>query len=107
MNRVILNRKKGFQVSDHFLPCTKGIWMWGKPIVGKTENGENVNMIVIDTEGLSATDVDSTHDSIVFCLSILLSSVFIYNHMGAIDEESIENLSYISNLCQNIQIKQN
>ncbi len=73
--------------------------MWGKPIVGKNENGVNVNMIVIDTEGLSATDVDSTHDSIIFCLGILLSSIFIYNHMGAIDEESIENLSYISNLC--------
>lgn len=99
MNRVILNRKKGFAVSDHFLPCTKGIWMWGKPIVAKTEKGETVNVIVIDSEGLSATDVDSTHDSIVFCLTILLSSVFIYNHMGVIDEESIENLSYISNLC--------
>lgn len=32
LNRIILNRKTGFHVGNTINPCTKGIWMWGKPI---------------------------------------------------------------------------
>ena len=38
------------------------------------------------------------------CLAMLLSSMFIYNHLSAIDEESLEQLAYIGNLCRNIEI---
>lgn len=107
LNRVLLNRKKGFLVGNQILPCTKGIWMWGRPLPGVSASGEPVNIIVIDSEGLSAIDTELSHDSKVYCLSILLSSVFIYNHIGAIDEDSIQNLSYISTLCSKIQLKTN
>jgi len=50
------------------------------------ENGETINIIVMDTEGIGALDEDSTHDSKIFALSVLLSSMFIYNSLGAIDE---------------------
>lgn len=37
LNRVLLNiQKDGFGVGPTINPCTKGIWMWGKPIVGFT-----------------------------------------------------------------------
>ena len=83
-------------------PCTKGIWIWGKPIKGTTKDGKIVNIIVLDSEGLSAIDVDSNHDSWVFSLIMLLSSVFLYNSVGAIDETALENLSLIINLTKNI-----
>jgi hypothetical protein len=37
---------------------------------------------VIDTEGIGALDEDSNHDTKVFSLAILLSSLFIYNRCG-------------------------
>ena len=70
-------------------------------------NGENCNILIIDSEGIGALDEDSTHDSRIFSLTILLSSCFIYNSVGSIDENAIQNLSLIVNLTKNIQLKTN
>ena len=51
---------------------------------------------MIDSEGLNAVDVEANHDSRVFSLLLLLSSMFIFNQYGAIDEDSIEMISYIA-----------
>ena len=77
------------EVSSEVKTCTKGIWICNKPIIGTTENGETINIIIMDTEGIGALDEDSTHDSKIFALSVLLSSTFIFNSMGSIDENSI------------------
>lgn len=61
---------------------------------------------MLDSEGLSAIDVDNNHLSWVFSLVMLLSSTFIYNHLGPIDEDSIENISYISKLTNNLHLQQ-
>ena len=42
-------------------------------------------MLVIDTEGLGALDEESNHDVKIFCLAVLLSTIFIYNSVGSID----------------------
>ena len=52
-------------------------------------NGDPVNVFVIDTEGLGAFDETQNHDVRIFTLAILLSSSFIYNSMGSIDETSL------------------
>jgi hypothetical protein len=62
-------------------------------------------ILIIDSEGIGALDEDSTHDSRIFALTILLSSCFIYNSIGSIDENAIQNLSLIVNLTKNIHIK--
>jgi hypothetical protein len=66
-----------------------------------------MNILVIDSEGIGSLDQDSTHDSRIFSLSLLLSSFFIYNSVGSIDENAIEGLSLIVNLTKNIQINAN
>lgn len=52
-------------------------------------------MIVMDTEGIGATDQVDNYDTKVFMLAMLLSSYFIYNSVGAIDEKAISNLSLV------------
>ena len=59
----------------------------------------------MDSEGIGALDEDSTHDSRIFSLAVLLSSCFLYNSTGSIDENAIQNLSLIVNLTKNIHIK--
>lgn len=105
LNRVILNKNSGFGVGPTINPCTKGIWMWGRPLKGQTADGEIVNVIVLDSEGLAAVDQDNSHDSRIFSLVMLLSSIFIYNSVGSIDEQALENLSLVVNLTKNIHIK--
>lgn len=60
---------------------------------------------MLDTEGLGSTDVDASHDSRIFSLAILLSSLFIYNSVGSIDENALNDLSLVVNVTKNIHVK--
>jgi len=64
-----------------------------------------VNVLLIDSEGYGALDEDSNHDTRVFALGVLLSSCFIYNSVGSIDENAIQNLSLVVNLTKTIHVK--
>jgi hypothetical protein len=81
------------------------MWVWGKPIQGFTPEGDPINVLVVDTEGLGALDEDSNHDVRIFSLAILLSSYFIYNSVGNIDENALSNLSLVINLTKHIHLK--
>jgi Guanylate-binding protein, N-terminal domain/Guanylate-binding protein, C-terminal domain len=105
LNRVLLNRKKGFGVGPTVNPCTKGIWIWGAPIKAKTITNQDCTAIILDTEGIGALDQDSDHDSRIFSLAVLICSCFIYNSVGSIDEEALSNLSLVVNLTKHIHIK--
>lgn len=39
LNRILLNRNNGFGVGPTINPCTKGLWCWGVPLKGTTDNG--------------------------------------------------------------------
>ena len=106
LNQMLLNRSKGFSVGPTVNPCTKGLWMWGKPIMGLDSQGSSkIPILLIDTEGFGAFDEDQNHDIKIFTLAVLLSSFFIYNSMGSIDENAIQSLSFVINLSKNIQLK--
>lgn len=104
---MLLNRAGGFGVGPTINPCTKGMWIWGRPIQGLSPEGESIKVLIVDTEGLGALDEDSNHDVKIFSLAILLSSYFIYNSVGSIDESAISNLSLVVNLTKNIHLKSN
>jgi hypothetical protein len=89
LNRMLLDRASGFGVGPTINPCTKGIWVWGRSISGTTIDGEPCNVLIMDTEGLGALDEDSNHDCRIFSLAVLLSSAFIYNSVGSIDENAL------------------
>ena len=106
LNRVILNNKSksGFSVGPTFKPCTKGIWIWSEPIMIKN-NKDEFPCFLIDTEGLGAYDEEVNHDSKIFLIAILISSLFIFNSFGTIDENAISSLSFVLNLSKNLKIK--
>jgi hypothetical protein len=108
LNRILLNiRKDGFGVGPTINPCTKGLWIWNQPIYTQTSDGQDVAAIIIDSEGLGAFDEDANHDTRIFMLALLLSSYFIYNSVGSIDENAISNLSLVVNLTKQLQVKTN
>jgi hypothetical protein len=101
LNRL-LGRQAGFAVGPTVNACTKGIYVWGDP---PKRNG--VNIILLDTEGLGSTQQDQAYDTKIFSLALLLSSYFIYNSMGTIDERALEGLHLVTNLTKHISTKSN
>ena len=73
--------------------------MW----VGAAPNGART--IFLDTEGLGAVKASQHTDLRTFGLSVLLSSLFIFNTTGAIDEAAIKQLSFISKISKAIHIR--
>ena len=102
---MLLNRQKGFSVGPTVNPCTKGLWIWSKPIYGDSGKGKRLPLLLIDTEGFGALDTDSNHDIRIFTLAILLSSYFLYNSVGGIDESALQNLNFVINLSKFIRLK--
>ena len=83
LNRVILNRQQnsGFDVGPTFKPCTKGIWIWSEPlIISNNHSPKPFPCFLIDTEGLGAYDEEVNHDSKIFLIAVLISSLFIFNY---------------------------
>ena len=90
----------GFLVGNSVNACTKGIWLWSEP----TRVG-NFSVFFLDTEGLGSTSRNSTQDSRIFALALLLSSSFIYNSRGVIDGSALDDLSLVANLTELIHVK--
>jgi hypothetical protein len=97
----ILNQSKGFDIGSTTQACTKGIWIWSKPVQVSSDH----MMLLLDTEGLASTERSTNMDIKIFSLSILLSSLFLYNQMGPITENSLEELSLVGNLTSYIHIQ--
>lgn len=105
MNRILLEQSDGFTVGPTVNPCTKGLWLWNKVMTGQDKDGKSVHYLIVDSEGIGALDTNSQHDSIIFSLALLLSSNFIYNSVGSIDEGALNNLSLVVNLTKHIHVR--
>jgi len=61
--------------------------------------------IFVDTEGLGSTQRTASCDMQILSLCVLLSSYFIYNSLGSIDEQAIDDLHLVLHLAKHIQVK--
>jgi len=60
---------------------------------------------LIDAIGLGHYDEEINHDSKIFLIALLISSLFVYYSFGTIDENQINDLSFVLNLSKTIKIK--
>ena len=94
------NSGNGFKVSPSLNSCTRGIWLWNTP---KQKPNSSSKIIFIDSEGTNSIDISTkTYDSKIFALIVLISSLFIYNTNGNIDEKSISDLALAAHLSNSI-----
>ncbi|MBN3296890.1 GBP1 protein, partial [Amia calva] len=100
MNRLA-GRKKGFELGATVQSLTKGIWMWCLRHPTKPNN----TLVLLDTEGFGdAEKGDEDNDHSIFTLAILLSSMFVYNSKGTITQHSLQDLLFVTELAQRIQM---
>ena len=69
------------------------------------KTGQKFKILIVDSEGIGAFNEDENHDTRIFLLALLLSSYFIYNSMGTIDENALQTLSLIINLSKQLEVK--
>ncbi|GKV36776.1 hypothetical protein SLEP1_g44870 [Rubroshorea leprosula] len=101
----LLGRSSGFQVASTHRPCTKGLWLWSAPIKRTALDGTEYNLLLLDSEGIDAYDQTGTYSTQIFSLAVLLSSMFIYNQMGGIDEAALDRLSLVTQMTKHIRVK--
>jgi hypothetical protein len=100
MNRLCgAPRGTGFHVGETVQACTKGIWLHRKVL-----QGEHCAYVAIDTEGIDALDAENGHDVRIFTLGLLLSSLFLYNSVGAIDESSLQTLALMAKVSECVRV---
>ena len=75
----------GFEISSSGNKdcCTKGIWVWGKPIIK-----DNYYIIILDAQGLRTdTEENLEYSQKIFALCTLISSIVIYNYKNDENKE--------------------
>ncbi|XP_003418519.1 guanylate-binding protein 6 [Loxodonta africana] len=98
----LAGQKNGFPLGSTVQSETKGIWMWCTPHPSKPGH----TLVLLDTEGLGDVEKgDTKNDSWIFALAVLLSSTFVYNSMGTINHQALEQLHYVTELTELIRAK--
>ncbi|XP_047163542.1 guanylate-binding protein 1 isoform X1 [Vigna umbellata] len=101
----LLGRTSGFHVASTHRPCTKGLWLWSTPLKRTSLDGTEYNLLLLDSEGIDAYDQTGTYSTQIFSLAVLLSSMFIYNQMGGIDEAALDRLSLVTQMTKHIRVR--
>ena len=97
LSRLISSKgeKCHFDLGHEMDPKTMGIWMWDQPFKMKLSDcEEEVTIILLDTEGIDAANATDQGDSQIFTLSVLLSSLMIYNSMNVPKREDLNQMQY-------------
>ena len=97
---------KGFHVSSQITSNsnTRGIYLWNTPI---TKPNSKEKIIFLDSEGIHSENVfNQEMDSKLLALILLISSVFIYNSIGDITSNSLNELELIVHLADSIGINE-
>ncbi len=75
---------------------TTGIWMWSEPFIRRVANGEDVAVLLMDTQGMFDNETSMNLTACIFGLSTLLSSYQIYNVQNRIQEDNLQHLALFS-----------
>mmetsp|Transcript_12949 Transcript_12949/g.21223 ORF Transcript_12949/g.21223 Transcript_12949/m.21223 type:complete len:635 (+) Transcript_12949:74-1978(+) len=75
---------------------TTGMWMWSEPYFLPKEDGKEVAILLVDTQGMFDHETTVGLTAAIFGLSTLLSSYQIYNVDKRIQEDNLQQLALFS-----------
>uniref|UniRef100_A0A8C3HM88 GB1/RHD3-type G domain-containing protein n=1 Tax=Chrysemys picta bellii TaxID=8478 RepID=A0A8C3HM88_CHRPI len=101
MNKLA-SKRTGFSLGSTIQSHTKGIWMWCLPHPRRAGH----TLVLLDTEGLGDVEKgDAKNDTWIFALAVLLSSTLVYNSLGTINQQAMDQLHYVTELTERIKVK--
>ena len=71
---------------------TTGILLWSEPFLCKTSSGEEIVVLLMDTQGAFDSESTVRDCATVFALSTMISSVQVYNITQNIQEDDLQHL---------------
>ncbi|XP_077493441.1 atlastin-2-like isoform X4 [Amblyomma americanum] len=86
----------GFQWSPGSKRHTTGIQLWSQPFLVTTPQGDEVAVLLMDTQGSFDCTSSVKECTTIFALSIMTSSVQVYNIFRDIQEDSLQHLEFFS-----------
>ena len=92
-NNLVNNTSSGFKAGTK----TEGIWMWGNPVT--LSNG--AKLLILDCQGLNKNDAENISHKL-FMLCVLLSTTVIYTTQGELNDSSINDFVYYTDLANKI-----
>ncbi|GBG71009.1 hypothetical protein CBR_g8307 [Chara braunii] len=100
LNQLLsLSCDEGFGVGHKRDTQTKGIWVWGQPIIVDIAS-QKTAVLFLDTEGFESVGKANAYDDRIFALAAILSSVLIYNLPETVREADIQKLSFAVELAE-------
>ncbi|KAK2566431.1 Guanylate-binding protein 6 [Acropora cervicornis] len=102
----IFDQPNVFGLGNSFDPETMGMWMWVVPEKYRDNTGQEFTVVLLDSEGIDAVGSQVVNDHAIFILSVLLSSVLIYNSVGVPTRTDLETLEYPFHLSPVTEISQ-
>ena len=75
---------------------TTGILMWSKVFLIKTPGGKEVAVALVDTQGSFDKNSTVRDCAPIFALSLMTSSVLVYNLFNNIQEDDLQHLHYFT-----------
>ena len=75
---------------------TVGIHIWSRPARVRLASGEQVAVVLMDTQGTFDNQTESSENATLFALSGLVSSVLVYNVSGTVGTSDLQHLQLFS-----------
>lgn len=75
---------------------TTGMLLWSKPFIIERPDGEEVAVLLMDTQGAFDSQSTVKDCATVFALSTLLSSVQVYNISMQLQENDLQHLQVVT-----------
>ena len=101
-----ISTRHRFTVDSGVHPCTGGLWVWVSSRPTELPDGTKVRLLYVDSEGVGAVKAAEQHDMTLLALTLLISSTFVFNSIGALDEHAISKLAFVTQLSSHVHIQQ-
>lgn len=90
------HKLSGFKSRGGQKPETTGIWMWSDIFTYDFDNGDQIAIVLLDTQGIFDRSCSVKECTTIFALSMLMSSVQCFNLMQNIQEDDLQHLDLFS-----------
>ena len=99
LNRGVIGAppRQGFATGSSVNACTKGIWL-NPSLLYSCPSSNAGPFIVLDTEGTASLEASAEQDARLIGIAMAISSLFVYNSQGSVDEAAISDLATLTSV---------
>eukprot|EP00741_Cyanophora_paradoxa_P005980 tig00000955_g5798.t1 len=102
---LLAGNEGAFKVGGSVDAVTRGIWVYSGGVRTNPANGKRQAVLFMDTEGLRNSASTPETDARLFSLTMMLASYLMVNTVGSLDDQSIQDVAFITQLTNFLHVK--